>query len=136
MKKVVFVVVVVVLMFGFLLGRVSAKNDWECLYGDCGKDGFVVMQKGKSFIMGNVLNSSYKESKVKEAVMKDEKSNFYSYYLNHKSYAKINQKSIAFGDLGLDKYKNPCIYKGYVFSWNLKDYENYKDKGCEPLGEK
>lgn len=129
MKKVVFFVLgLVVLVFAFSLGRVSAKNGWDCLYGECDKKSFVVLKSGKEFFIGNITNKT-----VNNGFFVTENTQGGDFYIQKKAYVKMSTDSIAFGHIGENSNKKACIAKGYVFKLDLSSYDKYADKDCKPL---
>lgn len=131
MKKVVFFVLgLFVLVFSFSLGRVSAKGDWDCLYGDCGKNNnkFSVMKMQDLFFMGITDKSN-----IKYGLLSNESGRGMK-FMSKKSLVKMSPDSVAFGKIGTSKVNNEfCIAKGYVFKLDLSSYDKYADKDCKPL---
>lgn len=133
MKKILYLTIG--LTAGMFLGNVGAvKNSFECIYGNCGKDKFVIMEKKDLFFIGNVkpkeffsgLNAGF-------FVWKDMNRGQYI-DLNNEYIVEIRDKSsVGFGQIGKNKNNTPCLHKGYAFNLDLSGYQEVKDETCKPL---
>lgn len=135
-KVLILLVVLVSLAVGFFFG-VQASNNYECLYGDCNKGGFVILEDShKHFLIGYVKkNKGAFDMSRGVYYNKSDDLFYYKNFQKKDNILIIDKTDFAVGKAGKNKYGGSCVVEGLAFELDLSGYSKIKNPNCKAIEE-